>query len=130
MHKVSSGCLFSRSPMVFDFVLQGANPANLSRIAAHRSQLCYALLGDVCESNPGLSCKRGGGADGLYLLSLSKAANDYRWMHCCIILAGLFSQFFHKAAKPSLHALLDPETSLLKGSLFLRSVVLRLVKSV
>lgn len=85
---------------------------------------------DVCESNPGFNCKHGEGADGLHLLSLSKAANDYRWMHCCIILAGLFSQFFHEAAKPSLHALLDPETSLLNGSLLLRSVVLRLVKSV
>ena len=30
--------------MVCDFVLQGVNPTNLSKIAAHRSQLCYALL--------------------------------------------------------------------------------------
>lgn len=89
------------------------------------------LAGGISTSrNPGLSCKHGEGADGLHLLSLSKAANSYRWMHRCIILTGLFPQLFHEAAKPSLHALLDPKTSLLEGSLFLRFVVLRLMKSV
>ena len=44
VHQVSSSCLFSRSPIVCDFVLRGVNPTNLSKIAAHRSHLCYALL--------------------------------------------------------------------------------------